>query len=48
MGVDTNFFNKVVRIGFTMKVTTEQRIEGAERGSHVETRWKEFSGRENI
>lgn len=44
LGVGTDFFNKVVRIGFTMKVAVEQRIKGGERGSHVETGWKEHAG----
>lgn len=32
-------------IGFTMKVTVEQRIEEDERGSNVETGWKKYDGK---
>lgn len=48
LAVSTKFLNKTVRVGFTVKVTAEQRIEGVERENHIETWWKGVPGRENI
>lgn len=47
-GVDTQFFNKVVRVGFTVNMTGEQRFGGGERASFTEICWKVVPGRDNI
>lgn len=48
LGVVTEFLNKEAMVGFTVKVTGEQRLEVGERASHVETRQMGVPGRENI
>lgn len=36
LGMGTEFLNKVVKVGFTVKVTDEQRFEGGKRANHAE------------
>lgn len=48
LGGGTEFFNKVVRVGFTVNMTGEQRLGGGERASLAEICCKVVPGRENI
>lgn len=48
LGMGTEFFNEVIRVGFTVNMTVEQRLEGGETASFAEIWWKFVPGRENI